>query len=74
MFCAGYYDGSTDACQGDSGGPLVVKYYGRFYLTGIVSWGEGCAVPGTLGVYTKVINYIKWIRDQQMLETNAARY
>ncbi|MFE7311787.1 serine protease [Streptomyces sp. NPDC057555] len=50
MTCYGYEAGRKDACQGDSGGPLVVN--GR--LTGIASWGTGCAAAGHPGVYTKV--------------------
>ncbi|WP_438489643.1 serine protease [Streptomyces sp. S186] len=50
MTCYGYEQGRKDACQGDSGGPLVVDGY----LTGIASWGTGCASPGYPGVYTKV--------------------
>uniref|UniRef100_A0A7N5K3B2 Coagulation factor VII n=1 Tax=Ailuropoda melanoleuca TaxID=9646 RepID=A0A7N5K3B2_AILME len=62
MFCAGYLDGSKDACQGDSGGPHATKFQGTWYLTGIVSWGEGCAAEGHFGVYTRVSQYIKWLR------------
>jgi secreted trypsin-like serine protease len=53
MLCAGYAQGGTDACQGDSGGPLVVGDT----LIGIVSWGDGCALAGKPGVYTRVSNY-----------------
>lgn len=63
MFCAGYEEGGKDACQGDSGGPHVTRYRGTYFVTGIVSWGEGCARTGKFGVYTQVSKYIGWIRD-----------
>ncbi|XP_047576426.1 coagulation factor VII isoform X3 [Lutra lutra] len=68
MFCAGYLDGSKDACQGDSGGPHATKFQGTWYLTGIVSWGEGCAAEGHFGVYTRVSRYIEWLR--RLMNTN----
>ncbi|XP_044106087.1 coagulation factor VII isoform X1 [Neovison vison] len=68
MFCAGYLDGSKDACQGDSGGPHATKFQGTWYLTGIVSWGEGCAAEDHFGVYTRVSRYIEWLR--RLMNTN----
>ncbi|KAF6084009.1 coagulation factor VII [Phyllostomus discolor] len=62
MFCAGYLDGSKDACQGDSGGPHATKFQSTWYLTGIVSWGVGCAAEGQFGVYTRVSQYIEWLQ------------
>ncbi|XP_067874591.1 trypsin-3-like [Heterodontus francisci] len=59
MFCAGFIEGGKDACQGDSGGPVVCGEK----LEGIVSWGAGCAMRNYPGVYTKVCNYISWIRS-----------
>uniref|UniRef100_A0A8C5P924 coagulation factor Xa n=1 Tax=Leptobrachium leishanense TaxID=445787 RepID=A0A8C5P924_9ANUR len=62
MFCAGYDTQVKDACQGDSGGPHVTSYKDTFFVTGIVSWGEGCAQKGKYGVYTKVSTLHKWLR------------
>ncbi|XP_053182900.1 transmembrane protease serine 11G-like [Scomber japonicus] len=59
MFCAGYMDGGRDACNGDSGSPLVCL--GEVY--GLVSWGQGCALPGYPGVYVKVCEFLYWIED-----------
>ncbi|XP_074234692.1 coagulation factor X [Camelus bactrianus] len=61
MFCAGYDAQPEDACQGDSGGPHVTRFRDTYFVTGIVSWGEGCARKGKYGVYTKVTNFLKWI-------------
>lgn len=63
MFCAGYRDGSRDSCKGDSGGPHVTEYKNTWFLTGLVSWGVGCATKGTYGVYTNVAKYIDWLNN-----------
>lgn len=60
MMCAGYMEGGRDACNGDSGGPLVCNNV----LAGIISWGEGCALPRRPGVYTDVAYYVPWIEAQ----------
>jgi len=59
MICAGVDGGGKDSCQGDSGGPLNCGDG----LSGIVSWGYGCAEPGYPGVYTQTSYFIDWINS-----------
>ncbi|XP_033471511.1 coagulation factor VII [Epinephelus lanceolatus] len=63
MLCAGLKSGGQDACEGDSGGPLVTRYKKTWFLTGVVSWGKGCANENMYGVYTRVSNFLDWIED-----------
>ncbi|KAI5138892.1 coagulation factor IX [Manis pentadactyla] len=67
MFCAGFHEGGKDSCQGDSGGPHVTEVEGTSFLTGIISWGEECAMKGKYGVYTKVSRYVNWIKEKTKL-------
>ncbi|MBN3304501.1 TRYP protein, partial [Amia calva] len=59
MLCAGFLEGGKDACNGDSGSPLVCG--GE--VQGLVSWGQGCALPGYPGVYTKICALLPWIQS-----------
>lgn len=45
-----------DSCQGDSGGPLFAETASGPVQIGIVSYGLGCAVPGSPGVYAETNN------------------
>lgn len=57
----GIMDGGKDTCQGDSGGPLICEVDGRYTITGIVSYGYGCADVGFAGVYTRVYTHFSWM-------------
>ncbi|XP_066246138.1 venom protease-like [Euwallacea similis] len=66
QICAGGNDG-RDTCQGDSGGPLQILSpksnlkKATYDLIGITSFGIGCALGGTPGVYTRISYYLDWI-------------
>ncbi|TKS82247.1 Complement C1s subcomponent [Collichthys lucidus] len=66
MFCAGA--AGKDSCHKDSGGPFVLPMLaaGRepYYLKGIVSWGPPCEDRQFKGYYTKVENYLDWIKAE----------
>merc|ERR1712095_27618 len=59
MICAGIDAGGKDSCQGDSGGPFMCGSQ----LSGVVSWGYGCAEAGYPGVYTQTSYFISWLNS-----------
>ncbi|XP_067401987.1 complement C1r subcomponent [Emydura macquarii macquarii] len=68
MFCAGSPHEAKDTCSGDSGSAFTVQdpETETWIVTGIVSWGIGC--KNSYGFYTKVINYVDWIKGITGLE------
>ncbi|KPP75208.1 hypothetical protein Z043_105562, partial [Scleropages formosus] len=70
MFCAGYFEGSSQgACRGDDGSPLVTQYKDTVFLTGLVGWGRGCAHPGYYEIFTKVSNFLDWLKEKMNTNT-----
>ncbi|XP_076998559.1 neurotrypsin [Tamandua tetradactyla] len=66
MLCAGnlHERKRADSCQGDSGGPLMCERPGESWVVfGVTSWGYGCGVKGSPGVYTKVSAFVPWIKS-----------
>ncbi|KAL2098740.1 hypothetical protein ACEWY4_005220 [Coilia grayii] len=64
MICAGLLLSGKDSCQGDSGGPMVSQQNSVWILSGVVSYGRGCAQAGYPGVYTRVSRYQSWINSE----------
>ncbi len=66
VICASHPQRST--CQGDSGGALTFTN-GAPKVVGIVSWGKKrCSGDGQPGVYTRVENYLGWIKQAMQLD------
>ena len=63
MICAGSRAFDKDSCLGDSGGPLVTKQNGRYEVSGVVSFGHGCARPPFPGVYASSYALLGWIKS-----------
>ncbi|CAG0903307.1 unnamed protein product [Darwinula stevensoni] len=62
--CAGNMpQGGQDSCQGDSGGPMFEAGGGT--VSGIVSWGVGCARPEFPGVYSQLATYMAWVEENR---------
>ena len=72
QFCAGGEIGK-DSCRGDSGGGVFMRKGGQkaqvkgknippWYLVGIVSFGSRDCGNGSAGIYTRVSEYIDWIK------------
>jgi secreted trypsin-like serine protease len=60
MLCAAKEE--TGACYGDSGGPLMLADVQ--VQVGIVSFGQPDCKPGAPSVYTRVSNYVDWIKEK----------
>ena len=65
MVCAGFTEGGKGVCNGDSGGPLVVPRSSiddTAIIYGITSFGNHCAEPKYPTVFTRVTEFLPWIK------------
>lgn len=70
MMCAGASNVNSlapGACFGDSGGPLTVPGLNGDYLVGLVSWGVGIALCGTLpAAFTRLASMRAWLQSESV--------
>lgn len=59
LLCTLSISGGKDQCQGDSGSGLFVGNT----IVGVVASGVGCGLPEFPGIFTKVENYLDFIRN-----------
>lgn len=57
--------------RGDSGGPLMIYTNNRWFIVGIVSFGDGCSRANSGGIYTRVSAYDDWI--SQIMSTESSK-
>ncbi|XP_037030316.1 trypsin alpha-3-like [Bradysia coprophila] len=70
MICAGSLTVTPSVCTGNLGGGLFCQVGNEWQLTGVLSFGIGCGVINTPGVYTQVRFFETWI-NQQLTRTDA---
>ncbi|XP_062533156.1 polyserase-2-like [Armigeres subalbatus] len=66
QFCASH--DTMDTCEGDSGGPIELRRIDLYkqevsLIVGVTSFGTACG-SGSIGVYTKISNYVDWLEEQ----------
>lgn len=61
QFCAGDTLMTRDSCNGDSGSPIIKQVSEKWFLVGVVSYGDQ-ECKGT-GVYTNVTVMNDWIKN-----------
>lgn len=67
MVCGGYEAGGVGACESDSGSPLTCYADAVPYLGGVVSWQFGCSRPFRPTVFTNMVYFLTWIKEQVSL-------
>lgn len=53
--------GTADTCPGDSGGPLYIMSGSEMQQHGITSFGTECGKPDSIGWYTNLKTYVRYI-------------
>ena len=64
QICAGGEGHGKDACRGDSGGGIFIQQHEGepWYAVGIVSFGSKACGNGAAGVYTRISEFMTWIK------------